>query len=256
MSYQNLIIEIKNYVATVMINHPPVNSVNLATIQDIEKAFDELEASKDVRVIILTGAGDTSFSAGFDVSDAANAAKAGEEGQRVWTKIFRYSKPVIAAVNGFAFGGGCELAMACHFRLMSDAPKAKIGLTELNLGIIPGWGGTQRMTVLLGRSKALDLILFSKRLSAAEALEIGLVDKVCPADKLMDEARAMAEKLINRPPLGVASVLKAIATGIDWGFDKGLQTELEGTNRVSRSADAMEGFLAFMQKREPVFKGE
>jgi enoyl-CoA hydratase/carnithine racemase len=256
MSYQNLIIEINNYVATVMINHPPVNSVNLATIQDIEKAFDELEASKDVRVIILTGAGDKSFSAGFDVSDAANAAKAGEEGQRVWTKIFRYTKPVIAAVNGFAFGGGCELAMACHFRLMSAAPKAKIGLTELNLGIIPGWGGTQRMTVLLGRSKALDLILFSKRLSAAEALEIGLVDKVCPADKLMEEARAMAEKLINRPPLGVASVLKAIATGIDWGFDKGLQAELEGTNRVSRSADAMEGFLAFMQKRDPAFKGE
>jgi enoyl-CoA hydratase/carnithine racemase len=256
MSYQNLVIEINNYVATVMINHPPVNSVNLATIQDIEKAFDELEASKDVRVIILTGAGDKSFSAGFDVSDAGNAAKAGEEGQRVWTKIFRYSKPVIAAVNGFAFGGGCELAMACHFRLMSDAPKAKIGLTELNLGIIPGWGGTQRMTVLLGRSKALDLILFSKRLSAAEALEIGLVDKVCPADKLMDEARAMAEKLINRPPLGVASVLKAIASGIDWGFDKGLQVELEGTNKVSRSTDAMEGFMAFMQKRDPVFKGE
>jgi enoyl-CoA hydratase/carnithine racemase len=256
MSYENLVIEINNYVAKVTINHPPVNSVNLATIHDIEKAFDELETNKDVRVIILTGSGDKSFSAGFDVSDAANAASAGQEGQRVWCKIFRYTKPVIAAVNGFAFGGGCELAMSCHFRIMVDAPKAKIGLTELNLGIIPGWGGTQRMTVLLGRSKALDLILFSKRLSAAEALEIGLVDKVCPPDKLMEEAQAMAAKLVNRPPLGVASVLKAVAAGLDFGFDKGLQVELEGTNIVSRSGDAIEGFTAFMQKRDPAFKGE
>lgn len=256
MSYENLVIDINNFVAVVKINHPPVNSVNLATIHDIEKAFDELEASKDVRAVILTGDGEKAFSAGFDVSDAGNAAKAGEEGQRVWTKIFRFTKPVIAAVNGFAFGGGCELAMACHFRLMVDAPKAKIGLTELNLGIIPGWGGTQRMTVLLGRSKTLDLILFSKRLSAQEALAIGLVDKVCQPGKLMDDAREMASKLTNRPPLGVASVLKAVATGIDWGFDKGLQAELEGTNRVSRSLDAIEGFTAFMQKRDPVFKGE
>ncbi|RLC33190.1 MAG: enoyl-CoA hydratase, partial [Deltaproteobacteria bacterium] len=185
-----------------------------------------------------------------------NAAKAGEEGQRVWTKIFRYTKPVIAAINGFAFGGGCELALACHFRLMADAPKAKIGLTELNLGIIPGWGGTQRMTALLGRTKALELILFSKRLTANEALEAGLVDKVCPPDKLMDEARAMAGKLTNRPPLAVASVLKAVATGVDFTFDEGLKAELEGTKLVSGSKDAIEGFTAFFEKRDPVFKGE
>ncbi len=256
MSYENLDVEINNYVATVTINHPPVNSVNLATIQAIEKAFDDLEQNKDVRVIILTGSGEKAFSAGFDVSDAANAAKAGEEGQRVWTKVFRYTKPVIAAVNGFAFGGGCELAMSCHFRLMADAPKAKIGLTELNLGIIPGWSGTQRMTVLLGRTKALEMMLFSKRLTAGEAKEIGLVDQVCAPDKLMDEAREMAEKLVNRPPLGVAGVLKAVATGIEWNFDEGLKAELEGTKTVSGSQDAVEGFTAFFEKRDPVFKGE
>jgi len=256
MAYENLDIQIDNSIATVTINRPPVNSVNLATIQEMDKALDELAENKDVRVIILTGSGEKSFSAGFDVSDAANAAKAGEEGQRVWTKVFRYTKPVIAAVNGFAFGGGCELALACHFRLMSDAPKAKIGLTELNLGIIPGWGGTQRMTVLVGRTKALELMLFSKRLTAEEAFQIGLVDKVCAADKLLDEAREMASKLVNRPPLGVASVLKAVATGIDWGFDEGLKAELEGTKLVSGSQDAVEGFTAFFEKRDPVFKGE
>ncbi|MFO8048418.1 MAG: enoyl-CoA hydratase-related protein [Desulfosudaceae bacterium] len=256
MTYENLDIQIDNYVATVTINHPPVNSVNLATIQDIEKAFDELAENKDVRVVILTGSGEKAFSAGFDVSDAANAAKAGEEGQRVWTKIFRYTKPVIAAVNGFAFGGGCELAMACHFRLMSDAPKAKIGLTELNLGILPGWGGTQRLTVLVGRTKALELMLFSKRLTAEEALQIGLVEKVCAPDKLMAEAREMAEQLVNRPPLGVANVLKAVATGLDWGYDAGLQAELEGSKIVSTSQDAVEGFTAFFEKRDPAFKGE
>ena len=256
MSYVNLLVDVNNYIATVTINKPPVNSVNLATIQEIEKAFDELAASKDARVIILTGSGDKAFSAGFDVSDAGNAAKAGEEGQRVWTKIFRYTKPVIAAVNGFAFGGGCELAMACHFRLMVDTPKAKIGLTELNLGIIPGWAGTQRMTALLGRTKALELILFSKRLSAPEALAIGLVDKVCTPENLMAEARAMAEKLTTRPPLAVASVLKAVATGMDFTFDEGLKVELEGTKRVSTSKDAIEGFSAFFEKRDPAFKGE
>ncbi|MFP4039603.1 MAG: enoyl-CoA hydratase/isomerase family protein [Desulfosudaceae bacterium] len=256
MAYDNLDIQIENYVATVTINHPPVNSVNLATIQDIEKAFDELAENKDVRVVILTGSGEKAFSAGFDVSDAANAAKAGEEGQRVWTKIFRYTKPVIAAVNGFAFGGGCELAMACHFRLMSDAPKAKIGLTELNLGILPGWGGTQRLTVLVGRTKALELILFSKRLTAEEAFQIGLVEKVCAPDKLMAETREMAEQLVNRPPLGVANVLKAVATGLDWGYDAGLKAELEGSKIVSSSQDAVEGFTAFFEKRDPAFKGE
>ena len=256
MSYENLTVEISNYVATVTINKPPVNSVNFATILEIEKAFEGLAENKEARVIILTGSGEKSFSAGFDVSDAGNAAKAGEAGQRVWTKIFRYTKPVIAAVNGFAFGGGCELAMACHFRLMVDTPKAKIGLTELNLGIIPGWAGTQRMAILLGRTKTLELILFSKRLSAPEALEIGLVDKVCTPENLMSEARAMAEKLTTRPPLAVASVLKAVATGVDFSFDEGLKVELEGTKRVSTSKDAIEGFTAFFEKRDPVFTGE
>ena len=139
---------------------------------------------------------------------------------------------------------------------MSDNPKAKIGLTELNLGIIPGWGGTQRLPRVVGKAQALDMILFSKRLGAQEALEIGLINRVCPADKLMDEALEFAEALAKRPPLAVSATLKAIQTGIDQGIDEGLKAERAGIGVVQVSKDAMEGFSAFLEKREPNFKGE
>lgn len=254
MEFQNILYVKEEHIATLTLNRPPANSINLATLLDIDKALDEAETDKEVRVLIITGAGDKGFSAGFDITDAVNADKTGAKGQEVWTRIDRFTKPVIAAVNGYAFGGGCELAMASTFRVMQE--NAKIGLTELNLGIIPGWGGTQRMPRLLGKSKALELILFSKRLPAREALEIGLIDRVSKVGELMKEVMEMAEFLATRPPLAVRAVLKAVNAGIEKGLDEGTRVELEGTRLVSKSSDAIEGFTAFMQKRRPVFKGE
>lgn len=254
MDFETIRYEKQGHIATLTLNRPPANSVNLATLVDIEKALDEAEQDKEVRVLVITGAGEKGFSAGFDVSDAGNAHITGPKGQAVWTRIDRFPKPVIAAINGYAFGGGCELAMASTFRVMQE--NAKIGLTELNLGIIPGWGGTQRMPRILGKSKALDLILFSKRLTAAEALEIGLVDKISAEGALMKDVMEMAEFLAQRPPLAVAAVLKAVNTGIEEGLDEGTKAEWEGTQKVSSSKDAIEGFTAFMEKRAPNFTGE
>jgi len=255
MGYEFVILEKKGHVGILSLNRPPANAVNMGVREDVSKALDEIENDKEIRVVIITGAGPRGFSAGFDVSDVGNINN-GPNGAELWTRIARFSKPCIAAINGFALGGGCELSLACHFRLMSDAPKAKIGLTELNLGIIPGWGGTQRLTRTVGRAKALDMILFSKRLTGAEAEEIGLVDRVCPADTLMDEALKMAEEIAQRPPLAVSAVLNAITAGLDKGIDEGLRVEQEGIAKVQTSKDAMEGFTAFLEKRKPEFKGE
>jgi enoyl-CoA hydratase/carnithine racemase len=254
MAFENIILEKKGHIGVLTLNRPPANSVNLVTLEEIDSALDDLDSDKNIRVVIITGAGEKGFSAGFDVSDAANADKVGPKGQEVWTKVERLSKPVIAAINGYAFGGGCELALACTFRLMTEG--AKIGLTELNLGIIPGWGGTQRMPRVVGKAKALDLILFSKRLTAAEALEIGLVDKVFASGEFMSEVFDLASILAKRPPIAVSSVLKAINAGLEKGLDEGTKVELEGSRTVAKSKDAMEGFTAFFEKREPSFKGE
>ncbi len=254
MGFENILYEKQDYIATLTLNRPPANSVNLATLLEIEKALDDAEESKDVRVLIVTGAGEKGFSAGFDVSDAANADKTGPKGQELWTRIDRFTKPVIAAVNGYAFGGGCELAMASTFRVMVET--AKIGLTELNLGIIPGWGGTQRMPRILGKSKALEMILFSKRITAREALDIGLVDRVSKEGELMKDVMEMATFLAKRPPLAVQAVMRAVNIGLEKGIEEGTKAELEGTLIVSKSKDAIEGFTAFMEKREPNFKGE
>ena len=254
MEYKFIRFEKEGHIATLMLNRPPANSINLATLTEIEKVLDEVGQSSDIRVMIFTGAGEKGFSAGFDVSDGANGDLVGPKGQELWTRIERFSKPVIAAINGYAFGGGCELAMACTFRLMTES--AKIGLTELNLGIIPGWGGTQRMPRLIGKSKALDLILFSKRLSAHEALSIGLVDKVTKDGELMKDVLAMANILATRPPLAVAALLNAVNAGIEKGLDEGTKVELYGSLTVSKSKDAFEGFTAFLEKRSPRFRGE
>ncbi len=256
MKYKTIAIEIHDQVAVLMIDRAPVNAVNLAVINEIDLVLDAFEKNKEVRCIIITGAGEKAFSAGLDIKDANNINAAGVRGQVVWARLFRFSKPVIAAINGFAFGGGCELAMACHFRIMADHPKAKIGLTELDIGIIPGWGGTQFLPRLVGRKKAMELILLGKRLTSAEALETGLVDKTCAPEKLMEEAFALAGKLAKRAPVAVSCALKAIHTGMEEGLEEGLRVEQEGSRVVGQSHDAKEGFSAFFEKREPVFKGE
>ena len=256
MDLQNILMEKKGRICIMTINHPPANSWNLATMLDFEKALEEVEKDRDIRVLVLTGSGKLCFSAGFDVSDAANSHITSPKGAEMWEKVDRFEKPVIAAINGHALGGGCELALSCHFRVMADNPKATIGLTELNLGIIPGWGGTQRLSRAVGRAKALDMILFSKRLTAPEALEIGLVDKIAPPESLMDAVMEMAEKLAERPPIAVACTLKAMAVGLYEGLPQGLSVEREGSRIVGASKDSTEGFTAFLEKRKPVFTGE
>ena len=256
MAYNNLVIEKKDHIAILTLNHPPVNAWNLGLMEDFEKAVDEIENDSEVRVLILTGAGEKCFSAGFDVSDAANSHITSPKGRDIWTRLDRFSKPVIAAINGFAMGGGLELALSCHFRIMIDDPKATVGLTELNLGIIPGWGGTQRLTRIVGKAKALDMILFSKRIDAKEALSIGLINQVSTKDKLMDDAIAFAEVLAKRPPLAVGAVLRAVSAFDYNGLEAGLKVEEEGSAIVAKSKDCVEGFTAFLEKREPVFTGK
>jgi enoyl-CoA hydratase/carnithine racemase len=251
-----ILVEKKGHTAVVTINHPPANTWNLATMEAFEKSVNALEEDNEVRVIIITGAGERCFSAGFDVKDAANGPQIGALGRSLWTRLDRFAKPVIAAINGFALGGGLELALACHFRIMADAPKIFIGLTELNLGIIPGWGGTQRLTQVVGKAKALDMILFSKTVNAKEALEIGLVNQITTPESLMDEALAFADKLAQRPPIAVGCVLKAMSTGIYEGLDRGLEVEFEGSRTVRATEDCQEGFSAFLEKRPPAFKGK
>ena len=256
MAYDNLILEKRGHIGIITLNHPPVNAWNLGLMEDFEKAVDEIENDNDVRVLIITGAGEKCFSAGFDVSDAANSHITSPKGRDIWTRIDRFSKPVIAAINGFAMGGGLELALSCHFRIMIDDPKATVGLTELNLGIIPGWGGTQRLTRIVGKAKALDMILFSKRIDAKEALSIGLINQISTKDQLMGDAIAFAEVLAKRPPLAVGAVLNAISAFDYNGLEAGLKAEEEGSAIVGQSKDCVEGFTAFLEKRDPVFTGE
>ncbi|MFP4159947.1 MAG: enoyl-CoA hydratase/isomerase family protein [Desulfobacterales bacterium] len=250
------VLEINDHVATITFNREPANAWSLEALRDFEEKLEKVENDKNIRALILTGAGEKCFSAGFDVKDAANSDKTGPKGQELWRRIDRFEKPVLAAINGHAFGGGLELALCCHFRLMADSTKAQIGLTELNLGIIPGWGGTQRLMREVGRAKALDMILFSKRLSAAEAMDAGLVHQIVPPEKLMDEVNSFAGRLAERPPVAVSCVLRAMTAGIYEGIEQGLKVEREGSQKAGASRDATEGFTAFMEKRQPVFKGE
>ena len=254
MNYETIKLEMSGHVCTFTLNRPPVNAVNLVMREEIKTALDELEKNSDARAVIITGSGDKAFCAGMDIKDIANIGK-GPGGSDLWTRIDRFPKPVIAALNGFALGGGCELALACHFRIMTGDPEARIGLTELNLGIIPGWGGTQRMTRLVGRSRAMELMLFSKKLAPMEALELGLIDRVSPGSEVLKDALKMAADLAKRPPIAVSSVMKCIIGGLDKGIDEGLRLERECAAVVAGSEDAREGFTAFLQKREPDFKG-
>jgi enoyl-CoA hydratase/carnithine racemase len=253
---ENIILTKQKHLAIITIDHPPVNAWNWATIQDFETALDTVENDQNIRVVIITGAGEKCFSAGRDISDADNAHKTSPKARELWRRIDRFPTPVIAAINGYALGGGLELAMCCQFRIMVDAPEAELGLTELNLGIIPGWGGTQRLPLLVGKAKALDMILFSRKISATEALQAGLVNQISAPGRLTDDVLAFAEKLAKRPPLAVSCVLQAIAAGAYEGLDSGLNVEENGSKVVGQSDDCKEGFSAFLEKRRPVFKGK
>ncbi|MCF8033239.1 MAG: enoyl-CoA hydratase/isomerase family protein [Desulfarculaceae bacterium] len=256
MSKDQLVaLESKDHIAVITLNNPPANAWGLAMGEAFKAILDQVEGDDEVRVVVITGGEAKCFSAGYDVTDAPNSAKTSPLVRELWRRLDRFEKPIICAMNGHALGGGLELALSCHFRVMTDNPKAMVGLTELNLGIIPGWGGTQRLARVVGRAKAMNMILFSQRLDSAKALEIGLVDRVVPAAELMNEVMAMAQTLAERPPIAVRWVLKSFAAGLYEGLDAGLNTEADGSMAVRDTEDRAEGFAAFLEKRKPEFKG-
>jgi enoyl-CoA hydratase/carnithine racemase len=256
MESKNIIVEKIDHIAVITIDHPPANTWDLDTTRQFNQAVDEVENDKNARVAILTGAGDTFFSAGFDVRDAGNADTISPLARALWTRIDRFPKPFVAALNGHAMGGGLELALCCHFRLMTEVSEYRLGLTELNLGIIPGWGGTQRLSRIVGRAKALNMILFSKTVSPREGLDLGMVDRLAPPGKLMEEAMEFARSIAERPPVAVHWVLKAMGAGIYEGIERGLEIEAQGSAAVRKTRDREEGFAAFLEKRKPFYRGE
>ena len=258
MAYENLIVEREENIGMIILNRPPANPINLAVLNELDAALSELEKDKAIRALIIAGAGEKSFSAGFDLKTAGTpeGEKAMSRGQEVFSRIEKYPKPVIAAINGFALGGGCEMSMACHFRIMVDAEKVVIGQPEIDVGIIPGWGGTQRLPRLIGKTKAFEMLLFGTRIRATEALNIGLVTKVSKPGELMKDAKELAKTLAKKAPIAVQLILDAVTRGLETTTDEGLKIELAGSQRVAKTKDAMEGVIAFIQKREPVFTGE
>jgi enoyl-CoA hydratase/carnithine racemase len=256
MSYETLLLEKHGFVAVLTLNRPPANAVSWQMLQEIEQALGEVAADRAARVLVITGAGDRSFSAGMDVGDAIAHPNVGEIGRALWTKVDLFPKPIIAAINGHALGGGCELALASHFRFMANNPKAVMGCPEVNLGIIPGWGGTQRMTRLLGRAKALDLMCNARRLSPPEALEIGLVEKLFEPGEFMPKVMEYAAALSERAPLSVQAIVQASTAFLIKGIEEGLKIEESTSKGCVASRDATEGFTAFIEKRKPNFTGE
>jgi len=258
MAYDTLLLEREGAVGIITLNRPPVNPFNYAAIDNLGKAYAELENDKSVRSIIITGGGEKAFSAGFDISSFADPMNIWlpRLGHMIYSRIERGPKPVVAAINGFALGGGFELAMACHFRVMVDAEKATLGLPEINLGIIPGWGGTQRLPRLIGQTRALEIALMGRRINAKEAFDWGLLNKVSKPGETLKDAKEMAVSLSKRAPLALKAILNAVVLGLDTNMAAGLDIEMEGSRMVGMSKDAMEGMTAFMEKREAKFTGE
>jgi enoyl-CoA hydratase len=257
---ENLKTEIRDGLLVITIDRPKVlNALNAQTVDEIRQAFEAARDDDSVRAVILTGGGEKAFVAGADIGELAKMTpitgkETSERGQRVLSMIERFPKPVIAAVNGFALGGGCELALACHIRIASE--KAQLGLPEVTLGIIPGYGGTQRMARLLGKGKALELILTGERVGAADAERIGLVNKVVPADQLMATAEEMARKIASRAPLAVRAAIEAVMVGSDMGFEEGQFLEATLFGLLASTEDMKEGMAAFLEKRAANFQNK
>lgn len=258
--YDNIIVERDGAIAIVTINRPKeLNALNLATVLEIDRAFQELADDKTAGAIIVTGGGEKAFVAGADIGEMANmdpisAKEWARLGQQVFSRIENFPRPVIAAVNGFALGGGCELALACDIRLASE--KAKFGQPEVNLGITPGFAGTQRLTRLVGRGRAKLLIMSGETIDAAEALRIGLVDKVVPAEELMVVAKGLAGKMLAKAAHAVSQAKLAINKGVEMPSELGYAFEAEAFGMCFSTGDQKEGMRAFLEKRKPVFTGK
>lgn len=259
MSYENLLFEIKDHVAFLTINRPDkLNALNDAVMAELSQVVDEITANDNIGGVIVTGAG-KAFVAGADIGELAqqgpfDGRARAIRGQDVFRRLETCGKPVVAAVNGFALGGGCELAMACHLRVASE--KAKFGQPEVKLGICPGYGGTQRLPRLIGKGRAIDLIISGRMVAAEEALQLGLVNKVVAADDLMQEAESLLRGIMAMGPFAVRLSLEAIDQGCDMSLDEGLLLEANYFGLLAASADMKEGMDAFLQKRDPEFTGQ
>ncbi len=260
MNFENILFEKKNSIAYVTVNRPKVlNALNMATMDELRAAFHNIKNDGSVRVVILTGAGEKAFIAGADINElAAHTAVSGKEythrGQSVLNLIENLGKPVIACLNGFTLGGGCEIAMACTMRIASD--NAKIGQPEVKLGIIPGYGGTQRLPRLVGKGIAMQLVLTGEMISAQEAHRIGLVNEVTSPADLIPRAEAIAQKIIANAPLAVQYSLEAINKGLEMTLPEALYLEAVLFSVACSSEDKKEGTTAFLEKRPAQFKGK
>jgi enoyl-CoA hydratase len=259
MSFENLLIERDQAVAVVTINRPKVlNALNTQTLDELRRAILELKHDERVRAVVLTGAGEKSFVAGADINElAVQTPTAGREhaisGQHVLDLIENMGKPVIAAINGYALGGGCELAMACTMRIAADT--AKLGQPEINLGIIPGYAGTQRLARLVGRGRALELLLTGDQVTAQEAHRLGLVNRVVAAADLLPQARALAGSLAAKAPVAIRYILEAVNKGHEMPFPHAQIFEATLFGLVASTDDMREGTRAFLEKRKADFKG-
>jgi enoyl-CoA hydratase len=260
MPYTNLLFDVGDRIATITVNRPDkLNALDDRTVRELGEAIDEARSRDDVGGVILTGSGTKAFVAGADIAELAeqgplDGRQRALDGQRVLSRLEDSPKPVIAAVNGYALGGGCELALACHLRIASD--NARFGLPEVKLGICPGYGGTQRLPRLVGKGRALQLILTGDMIDAAEAYRIGLANAVVPAAELLDTARALLGKMLAQGPIAVALAIDAVNRGLETTLDEGLRIEASHFGLLAATSDMREGMRAFLEKRQASFQGQ
>lgn len=257
--YSNLLIDNKDHIRVITINRPDqLNALNRETISQLDKALDEAEKDAKVRVLIITGSGPKAFVAGADIKEFADFSTADGKAlsadghAKLFNHAERMTKPVIAAVNGFALGGGLELAMSCHFRIASE--NARMGLPEVTLGVIPGYGGTQRLPRLVGKGKAMEMIFTGGMINADDALKWGLVNQVVPAEQLLSTCLELASKISNNSPTALAAAIRAVNAGDEHGTD-GMKREIEEFGKCFGTPDFVEGTTAFMEKRKAKFTG-
>jgi enoyl-CoA hydratase len=259
MTYETLIHEKRNEIAYVTVNRPEkLNALNARVIGELEDCFRAIAADSEVRVVILTGAGEKAFVAGADIGELAaltplNGREFARRGQRVFAQLEDLGKPVIAAVNGYALGGGCELAMACALRVASE--NARFGQPEVKLGIIPGYGGTQRLSRIVGKGRAIELAATGDHITAQEAYRLGLVNHVVPQQDLISTCEAIAKKIIANAPLAVKFALEAVNHGLEMTMEEGLFLEANFFGLCCTTEDMEEGTRAFLEKRPPKFTG-
>jgi enoyl-CoA hydratase/carnithine racemase len=256
MPYETLVVATEESFGLITLNRPPANAISEALMRELNAALSGFEADEAVRSVIITGAGDRIFCAGADLGSAFSGGDAESFvrfGTGVVRRIERFPKPVVAALNGHALGGGCEIAMACHFRLLKEG--ARMGQTESNLGIIPGYGGTQRLPRLIGRTKALEFLILGTQIPAEACLALGLVNRLCRDGETLAEAKALARQLARRPPVATRLIIEAVDEGLEAPMEKALDIEVRAFLTSLRTEDAAEGIQAFFAKREPDFKG-